>query len=526
MLIEKEKTSELWKVSYNWLKQAGSFPNKVYFRDEITTHPDYPSLTALTDVLEQGGMEFYAVETDLHSIGELNYPALAHIKKPEHSYMYIVNSINDWEEYREILSDWSGIVIFPEVNSKWEVKENSNAALKERDQKIFLWIFSIILLSLFTFRSHNIKSVEEILIGLFGMLGLFLSVFLLSNEVGFHSRIIRQVCGAFSKSGCENVMSNNLARGIFGITPALGSLTYFTTQFVAYIFITPNFTLISITIIPACVAGIIVIGSIYAQAFIIRDWCALCIGVGCILSVQLLIILNSSQLGFEPLPFFVFSAIFLVLVYPLMMLSRLFSFKIWATTQLLEFKKWKADPSIFLSQLQNEELMVSDSSFRNILIVGNTDAPIKLTIACSPYCKPCATAHKDIHRLMDKFPGMIELDIKLLCPMLNTNDKFTEATESILNAASCTNPTEIAKILTDWFELMNLENWLKKCGKVGLNDVSVQKKHHYIWMKENRITYTPTIFLNGRKMPTRYNLRDLEYLIPQLNHYLGKAGSL
>jgi len=39
---------------------------------------------------------------------------------------------------------------------------------------------------------------------------------------------------------------------------------------------------------------------------------------------------------------------------------------------------------------------------------------------------------------------------------------------------------------------------------------------HAGWMNETNIAFTPTFFLNGKKILGRYDLKDVELLIPRL----------
>ena len=69
-------TNELWYTVYYWLKTYGSKPNKNFCKQELTTHPDYPALTSVTDFLEMGGMTCSALQADASYIHEFNYPCL------------------------------------------------------------------------------------------------------------------------------------------------------------------------------------------------------------------------------------------------------------------------------------------------------------------------------------------------------------------------------------------------------------------------------------------------------------------
>jgi glutaredoxin len=43
---------------------------------------------------------------------------------------------------------------------------------------------------------------------------------------------------------------------------------------------------------------------------------------------------------------------------------------------------------------------------------------------------------------------------------------------------------------------------------------------HERWNKETGITHTPTFFINGKKLPGRYDIKDIEKMIPQLEELL------
>lgn len=73
---------ELWQTAYNWLLLCGNKINNNYCKEEITTHPDYPALTSVIDFLDNGSMEYNAVQADASYIHEFNYPLLAHIRQP------------------------------------------------------------------------------------------------------------------------------------------------------------------------------------------------------------------------------------------------------------------------------------------------------------------------------------------------------------------------------------------------------------------------------------------------------------
>jgi hypothetical protein len=75
---------------------------------------------------------------------------------------------------------------------------------------------------------------------------------------------------------------------------------------------------------------------------------------------------------------------------------------------------------------------------------------------------------------------------------------------------------DLQKMLTDWFDWMNYDRWLEKWPLEASPDVSDRMYQHSQWISESRINYTPTLFINGRRLPGRYTLKDIEFLVPQL----------
>ena len=83
-----------------------------------------------------------------------------------------------------------------------------------------------------------------------------------------------------------------------------------------------------------------------------------------------------------------------------------------------------------------------------------------------------------------------------------------------------TDPKKFKNQILDWFEWMDIDKWNKKWTPNFKTDVMQLMQLHSKWVENNNITSTPTIFINKNKFPTRYNLNDLEILMPGYIEYL------
>ena len=361
------------------------------------------------------------------------------------------------------------------------------------------------------------------LFGLLSLMGLIVSIFLLGTELGFQSQIVKQVCGAVSHGGCYKVLKSSYAKGIAGITPADASVLYFATQFLFCLlsfWIPVLFTFIMLL----AYSGIIIAAwSIYTQAVKLKQWCALCLGIVTVLVLQsILVLFLSKKLVSNPLsnPVYEGLGIYVVLLFVLasilLPIKKLIKINRSNNLKLAELKRWKSDADLFITQWKQEQ-EVDTTIWESDLIIGNPFASILITVACNPYCGPCAETHAQLDKLLHSFDNNLQVQIRLLCNPENEEDKRTIAVKTILQKTEILkNKSDLQQMLTDWFEWMDFEKWEAKWRPDNNINVNERLQQHRKWMADSAIAFTPTIFINGKKIPGRYNLDDIEILIPQL----------
>lgn len=518
-------SKELSVTVHNWLTLTGNKVQLSFCKEEITTHEDYPAIIAVTDFLDLGSFNYRAVQADNSYIHEFNYPAIAHIKEVGNEYMHIIPSVKAWDEQNEITKYWSGIIIFPEKKARWNNVEEDAKAKEKRNQNIFFALWICIGITFFAITVYQHLSFSFNLFGFLSLPGIAVSIGAFSMQLGLQSSLVKQVCGALNKDGCVQVLKSKLGNGLLGITPADISLLYFTTQFIIYVvssFYAPLFSVLSyLAIVGMGFAGI----SLYAQWVILKQWCALCIGIAGILLLQAGIAAFLIY-DFSFTSLYLFAGIFLMLTLIFKSLKKIIKDNVAAAPKLAELKRWKSDVTLFMLKLQNEQA-VDTSIWKNDLLIGSPLAPIMITVACNPFCGPCANTHKQLDQLLDRFPGKIKVQLRLLCNPENQKDIKTVAVKAILQqAGTIQNNNEMQQMLTDWFTIMNYQEWRKKWSKDSKFNVDEALNQHIEWIKGSNIRHTPTLFLNGRRLPGRYGLQDLEKIIPKLSEVIaGKDNS-
>lgn len=517
---------ELWQTVYSWLNTSNNRLNSKYCKEEITTHPDYPSLISLIDFLELGGMFYKAIRADASYIHEFNYPLLAHIRQPGDEYMHIIPNALAWDKQKEITAYWTGIVIYLEQDTQWQNKRNAIYQRDEVKRKMIATAFALAGITLYIIFAFQIFGFSSKVFGLLSLIGIAISLFALGTELGFQSQIVKQVCGAVSgvDSGCEQVLKSQYAKGFAGITPADASVLYFASQFFVYLFGSRYpFFLQSLFIFALC--GItIATWSVYIQAFKLKQWCALCMLIVAVLVLQGIIAFGSVDQVWFFFPEVIFISVFIMMAFILLPIKKLIKVNSRNKFELAELKKWKMDGDLFINQWK-QEASVNITIWQDDLLLGNPDAPLQITVACNPYCAPCAKAHTQLDNLLHHYSNKVKVQIRLLSNVQDKNDKRTIATQAILQkAATLQNNIELQQMLTDWFESMNFEKWSQK-WRLSLSEAQEPElwerlRQHSQWVEESNITSTPTFFINGKRMPGRYSLNDIETLIPQLAEFM------
>lgn len=525
MNAQNKSILPLWEITHNWFRQQNFAISKNFCKSEITTHPDYPALTSVIDFCSMGGGNaFNAVQADASHIHEMNYPVLAHIKPGAgQEYMHLISQASAWDADKDITQHWSGVAIFPEKNARWEHTDNSEQLAKEKRSKFLAAAAVAAGLLIFGAAAFYNSNIYYTIFASAAFIGAIISIFALGSELGIQNDLVKQVCGTVNKAGCDSVLKSKAAKGFLGITPSDASVIYFSAQFLLFCFsfAIPNLWPAAATLALAAIG--IVAWSIYTQAVILKQWCALCLGIAAMLVLQFSLALVSSLQ--EPsllvaavsppfIGFISFAGVFIILTVLLLPLKQLLVANTKLSQTANQFKSWKQDASLFVSQWK-EQPLVDTSTWENDLIIGNPSAPLQIIVACNPYCGPCAKAHEKLDELVERFPEQLSVKVRLLFPGDQENE-LTIAAKEILTTSSSILAHERKQMLTDWFAWMDMEKWAEKWKTEAVSDILTVLHSHSKWIAASEVTHTPTLFLNERRLPGRYDLNRLEKLISPL----------
>ena len=75
-----------------------------------------------------------------------------------------------------------------------------------------------------------------------------------------------------------------------------------------------------------------------------------------------------------------------------------------------------------------------------------------------------------------------------------------------------------AEALHQWYENeeRSIEKWQKQLGVIGNKNTESTISQHQVWCETAKIEATPTLFLDGYKMPELYRIGDLRGVLKYL----------
>jgi len=169
------------------------------------------------------------------------------------------------------------------------------------------------------------------------------------------------------------------------------------------------------------------------------------------------------------------------------------------------FRRIQKNPQVFEALLKQQE--IAPEGWEELGIeIGNPKAKNVFITVCNPYCVPCASAHTILEEIIAKNDNF-RLKIIFNC----LDEKSSKVAKHFIELSQNNNAI-LKQTLDDWYtnslkrSNINITNFNKDFFSKNIDDHMNQMN---IWCKKAVITFTPTIYLNGHKLPDNYMIKDL-----------------
>lgn len=520
-----------------WARMSKLPLTRASISDYLTSHPDYPSLLSIRDLLEHYGLRTFVLRAGAEKFGEIPLPFITQITKGGESFFTLVGALGrsgvryleplnrQWTTIPEsnFLTRWSGIVLIAQLREDVASGEAGYAAKRKRELSNraagYILLAGIPVLFMLAMIGAAGRYPATVVLMAFtytvlGLAGAALSSLLLWQELGGGATGVELFCKG-KVTDCNAVLRSAGAKFL--------GLAWSTVGFVYFWGMT--FGLIANGVVEQSALSIVSWFSILALPFtlysilyqwrVIRRWCRLCLGVQAVLFLQGAIVIFSGwrpagvrnpwalvslRLGFGiliPLGFVLF-------VLPLVDRAR------GGMAAVKKLGRIKRDPMIYRVLMAGQELFDSDTEGLGLLL-GSKNAGHTLIKVCNPYCKHCAAAHRLTMELLRK-----RADIRVR--IIFTGIHEVSPVRHFLRLAENGDELLVIEALDGWYS--GNRDYRQLANRYPESEEMLKRQETKIeamrtWCKKMKIEFTPVYMVDGRRLPGLYGVGDLEWLIPR-----------
>lgn len=494
--------------------------NKYYdqrelFEEAFLSHPNYPSLYAVTDSLNYLSIDNLAVKVPKEQFVELPdiflalYDSELVLTKKENSVVSIETEKGKKSRISsdEFLKGWNQIVLVVESNS-----EVSNFQFKNSYSKWGLYLLPVVLLVLLSTFLFNFSSFIFLILSL-TLTGLVLSVLILQEKFGIKSELGSKLCNVSAQASCDSVIKSDKSKIFNGLSFYDLPILFFGINFLALL-IDPIHS--SLIVVLLSLVSIPFLGySVWLQKVILKKWCFLCLVVSLVISVQGIFVFSHS----DSLTNLTFSNSFSYIQSSILIISSWFFIRpiieksIQLKNELNVYKRLKRNFKVFKSFSKKIEVNEGFEKLKGIQY-GDVNARVKLTLFLSPSCGHCHRAFKDAKDLFEKNQTNVYLNILFNVNPENRSNEYLSVVETLL-ALDASNEEMAKEALEDWhIKTMNLTEWKEKWSLSSYDMiVNNQMMRQYEWCLANKFNFTPVKVINDELFPNEYELSDIKYFI-------------
>ncbi|WP_316771110.1 thioredoxin domain-containing protein [Pedobacter frigiditerrae] len=326
--------------------------------------------------------------------------------------------------------------------------------------------------------------------------------------------LVQNLCSLGKKNNCNAILKSDAAKVTNWLSWSEVGFFYFAGTFLSLLFLHSSLSLLfwlNIFCLPYT------FWSIYYQ-YNQKNWCVLCCTVQAILWLEFLTLLSSFGFFYLSLQGSSFKTLYSLTLYfiaPVLIWHILKPIFLKAAEYKLlryQLNKFKFNSQLFNQTLNSQARYAVPDDLMPI-VLGNPNAETIVTIVSNPFCVPCAKAHETLEKLLN---SRDDIQLKIVFATADHDDDHKTKVARHIAALNLLNDTTfVRKALNDWYAQREkkYDKWAKDYNVEIGEEVNEVTKGQREWCKLTEITSTPTILINGYKLPEPYKLEDIKYLL-------------
>lgn len=480
-------------------------------------HPYKYTFYGLKSLCEKFGIETEGLLAyNKESIHELPVPFVAEYNNDyvlvktitEYKVVFEIYGVDNSLSIEQFQNKWSGhILLFSSNKNSIEPNYKEHVAQKRINliEQCVLVVCTLMLLGGLVVGRAKPNVIEIVLLILY-MCGCILSGMLILQQVKVNSSFLDSVCHAFKKSSCNNVLESNAAKFIRRYSWSEIGFSYFSVSFIALAVSSQSQnTLAQIAVMAVPYS----IWSIWYQHRI-SQWCPLCLMVQVVVVLQFVCCFLGGYYS-HPIKLDTQIIILIIVAYIAIILALnkvlpMFSFSSELQKVRWQYSHLKMNKKVFDFLQQSEDKYGTDGSSIHF---GDQNSNMIVTVFSNPYCNPCAAMHKRLQELYSSNSCLIQYVFTSFKPEWDMINKYLIAVYQQYGAEKAW------EVYTEWYDKgkNSQEHFFDKYHlDMSSDDIEREFQRHEQWKKSTKFNATPTILVNGGKIPYGYNIEDVQYL--------------
>lgn len=502
--------------------------NKEELQLQLSSHPSYPSLHAVTGVLDHFDISNLALRLSVNSETLRSLPIcfIANISTDKGENLVLVEkkkgkikisggaNTTELIEEQVFLSRWNGIIVAVE-------KDENNTETGENLYRSIVLKWTLIAAG-FLCLAYFLRIQSNFLIPIHFVLssiGLAISVFIVKHELGLQSSTANQFCNLSENTSCDAVLNSKGATLFKRFKLSDISLVTFATYCLfSMLFLVGGTDRFGIVSLITKMALPFIVYSVYYQYKVIKKWCPLCLGIATVLILQFVAVVvdnfSSITLDFGTHEVLTFLLSIISVIGAWSFLKPLIEKK--ESLQKIEVAHYtfKRKFSLFKALYDESKTLSEINHFSQELVFGNKNAKVELVLVTSPLCFFCKKAHRDIEYLLDKLSDRVKVVVRFNVDTSNQDNLLYQVATRLLNIYNIDGESNALKALSEVYkEDVNLQKWLDSQANKITNSFDDVLNDQHQWCMINAINFTPALYLNNKQFPQEYDRTDLIYFI-------------
>ncbi len=527
--------TNLTNVAVQYIKQLNVPVTKTSLKESLEQNPYYPSLYSISNVFEKFGIANQSFTVDEENLNKFEAPFITYCsgQNTGKDFVLITKITNDTVNYlsesntpkqvsrQDFLKQWQKVVFAAEANANSGEKDYLQKLKVEKletNKQQLLYggiglLTSLLIYWLINSTNYIVAAASIVSIKL---LGVAATVLLLIYEIDKTNSFVKNICTAGKQTNCDAVL-NSKAGKFLGI--GWGELGFFYFASTTLFLLLPGISFINKLpwlAMANTLAAPYMVFSIYYQYKVVKQWCPLCLAVQAVLAMELVWgIVNFWSIGFQYFTINTFAllpiacCLLLVIITWYLLKPVLLAAKT-APGYNAAYKRLLYNPETFNSLLQQQS--TAPTGWQQLGInIGKPNATNTIIKVCNPYCGPCAKAHPVLEEIVKH---NADINVKVIfTASSNENDRAGKPVKHLLAVAAKGNVQLTEQALDDWYmaDKKDYEVFAAKYPMNGElkeqgNKLDLMKQ----WCDDAEITGTPTIFINGKRLPETYSIDELK----------------